>query len=176
MKPIRLARETIYTSEWVDLHVDRVKFPGGRIIERHHLLDFSKKGVASLVRNDANDLLLINSYRYTLDLLQWELPAGDTEVDEDPLVTAKRESLEETGYDTSEHKLIYTYYPLVGISNKVFHIVSSKVGEKKQAFDNNEVKEVRWFSCTELNYMVQKKQLTDGFSLVGILLHLQNAY
>ncbi len=48
MKPKRLARTVVYENPWVNLYVDKVQFPGGRIIEEHHLLDF-EKGVNALV-------------------------------------------------------------------------------------------------------------------------------
>jgi hypothetical protein len=37
-KPQRLNREIIHQSPWVNLYADKVKFPGGRIGERHYVL------------------------------------------------------------------------------------------------------------------------------------------
>jgi hypothetical protein len=45
MIPERLARKVVYQSEWVNLYVDKVQFPSGRIIEHHHLLDFEYPAV-----------------------------------------------------------------------------------------------------------------------------------
>ena len=47
MKPQRLARTIIYENPWVNLYLDKVRFPDGRIIEKHHLLDFEKEAGGS---------------------------------------------------------------------------------------------------------------------------------
>ena len=39
-KPKRLARTVIYENPWVNLYIDKVAFPGGRIVEEHHILEF----------------------------------------------------------------------------------------------------------------------------------------
>jgi len=62
--PVRLARTTIYENPWVSLYVDRVRFPGGRIIEAHHVLHFDKEAVAAIVEDAADRVLLVEAYRY----------------------------------------------------------------------------------------------------------------
>lgn len=37
MFPKRLDRTIIYENPWVNLYVDKVLFPDGRLIEKHHL-------------------------------------------------------------------------------------------------------------------------------------------
>ena len=76
MMPKHLSRITIYESEWINLHVDKVKFPDGRVVDKHHHLDFPKKSVASLVENNNAELLLIQAFRYTTGTIEWEIPAG----------------------------------------------------------------------------------------------------
>jgi ADP-ribose pyrophosphatase len=39
MKPERLARTAIYEDPWLNLYVDKVRFPHGRVIEKHHVLN-----------------------------------------------------------------------------------------------------------------------------------------
>ena len=172
MKPKRLSRTVIYENPWVNLYVDRVQFPDGRIIEKHHLLDFEKEAVAVLVENTQNQVLLVHVYRYTTDTIEWEIPAGIVENDESVLEAARREVWEESGYETTHHELIYTYYPMNGISNKMFHIVRSQATKKTGDFDRNEVKEFKWVSRQEIQEMVRNKLMKDGFSLTALLLYL----
>ena len=63
MKPKRLSRTVIYENPWVNLYIDKVQFPGGRIIDKHHLLDFKKEAVGVLVENEANQTLASLSNR-----------------------------------------------------------------------------------------------------------------
>lgn len=172
MKPKRLSRTVIYENPWVNLYVDRVQFPDGRIIEQHHLLDFEKEAVAVLVENAQSQILLAHVYRYTTDTIEWEIPAGAVESDESTLDAARREVLEESGYDTTDHKVIYTYYPMNGISNKIFHIAHCRVTGKVNDFDRNEVKEVKWVSRHEIETLIKDRIVRDGFSLPALLLYL----
>ena len=172
MKPTRLSRTVIYENPWVNLYVDKVRFPDGRIIEQHHLLDFEKEAVAALVENSEGQVLLVHVYRYTTDTIEWEIPAGSVEEGESILEAARREVWEESGYETTDHELIYTYHPMNGISNKVFHIARCRATSNTGDFDRNEVKEVKWVSRQEIQTMIRDRLVRDGFSLPALLLYL----
>ncbi len=172
MKPKRLSRTVIYENPWVNLYVDKVQFPGGRIIERHHVLEFEKEAVAVLVENTQGQVLLVHAYRYTTNSIEWEVPAGIVEPGEPIIEAARREAREESGYETEDHELLYTFYPMNGISNKVFHIVRSRAIGGTGVFDENEVKEFKWVSKPEIQRMIKNKRVRDGFTLTALLLHL----
>ena len=172
MKPRRLSRTIVYENPWVSLYVDRVKLPGGRVLDEHHVLHFGHEAVAALVENDRQQLLLVNVYRYVTDTVEWEVPAGVLEDGEAVLDAARREVLEESGYETTDHELVYTYYPMYGIADEVFHIARCRVTTRLGDFDRNEVKTFRWASREEIRQMVREGLIKDGFSLVALLLHM----
>ena len=172
MKPKRLSRTVIYENPWVNLYVDKVQFPGGRIIDKHHVLEFEKQAVAVLVEDAQGQILLVHAYRYPTDSLEWEVPAGMVEPGEPIIEAAKREVREESGYETTDHELVYTYYPTIGISNKVFHIVRSRAAGGTGVFDRNEVKEYKWVSKPEIQEIIQDRLVRDGYTLTALLLYL----
>ncbi len=172
LKPKQLSRNVIYENHWVNLYVDKVELPGGRIIEQHHLLDFGFEASAAIIRNERGDILLVQAYRYVTDSLEWEIPAGGIEPGESIIEAARREAREEAGYETTDHQLIYTYYPMNGMANKVFHLVRCRATDNLGEFDPNEIKAVRWFSQAEIKEMVATRQLRDGYTLTGLLLEL----
>ena len=88
MRPKRLSRDTLYTSDWLDLHRDRVELPSGTILEQYHVLDFPRECVAAVVENADGDILLIRIHRYPGDREHWEIPAGRIEDDDDILGAA----------------------------------------------------------------------------------------
>jgi ADP-ribose pyrophosphatase len=170
--PTRLDRTVIYESPWVNLYRDRVALPSGQVIEQYHLLDFGRGAVAVIVEDDQGKILLERVARYPTGTVTWELPAGRIEADEPVLDAAQREVLEETGYQTGEHKLIYVYHPMNGISNMTVHVVHCRAGRGSGQWDENEVAGFGWFTVEELRRMIRRGEITDGFALLGLLLHL----
>lgn len=169
-KPERLNRTVIYESRWVNLYRDRVMLPNGHVVEQHHFLDFGPGSVAVVVENEQGQILMEQIARYSTGTTTWELPAGGIDPGEEPLHAAAREVHEETGYETHDHVLVYQYHPLNGISNKLVFVVRCRAGAKTGLLDENEVSAVRWFSRDELAAMIERKEITDGMSLIGLLL------
>ncbi len=172
MIPKQLSRTTVYESVWINLYIDKVKFPDGRLIDKHHYLDFPKTSVAALVENDKTELLLIQAYRYTTGSIEWEIPAGWCESTETIIETAQREVLEETGYQTERHSLLYKFNPMIGISNAIHHIVYCRAAQQVTDFDRNEVNSTHWVSIPEVRTMIKEKRIYDGLSLMAILIYI----
>lgn len=172
MFPKRLGRTVIYENPWVNLYVDKVIFPDGRLIEKHHYLHYDSQSVGIVIENHRNAILLIQSYRYVTNSIEWEIPAGRIEEGESPQEAAKREVLEETGYTVTEPLLIYTFNPSNGMSDAVFNIVKCKAISNIDNFDKNEVKELKWATISDIKEMISKNQIKCGPSLIGLLLVL----
>lgn len=171
-RPKRLSRKTIYQSDRINLHHDTVEFPGGRIIENMHMLDFPSEAVGAIALNKEGKILLEYAYRYHTGIDGWEIPAGGIDKGETIIAAGMREVLEETGYKTKNHELIYTYNPSNGSSNQVFHIIQCEVTSGDQTkFDTNEVRETRWFTIDEIKKMITNKEIADGYTLSALLLY-----
>jgi ADP-ribose pyrophosphatase len=172
MFPERLSRTVVYENPWVNLYVDKVIFPDGRLIEKHHYLHYDRQSVGIVIENDNDEILLIQSYRYVTNSIGWEIPAGRIEEGETPEEAAKRETLEETGYTVTEPRLIYTFNPSNGMSDAVFNIVKCKAISGIDDFDKNEVKERRWIPKSEIREKIGRNEIKCGPSLIGLLLTL----
>lgn len=135
------------------------------------MIEFDREAVAAIVVDSRDRLLFVHSYRYCVDATTRELPAGAIEEGESILQAAKREVCEETGYETTSPELLYTYWPMNGISDKVFHITRCRAKSRTGNFDTNEVDEVKWFSREEIKGMMASGELKDGFTLVSPLVH-----
>ena len=171
--PKRINRETLYESKWVNLYKDEVIFPDGRLIKEHHMLEYDYEAVAVIVENEKDEILFIESYRYTTQSVSLEIPAGGVDSKETIIEAGIREVLEETGYEIGDCESIYRYYPNNGISNQVFNIIKAKAIKKSMSFDKNEVKNVMWLGKATIKDKIIAKEILDGFSLTALLIHLQ---
>jgi 8-oxo-dGTP pyrophosphatase MutT (NUDIX family) len=80
---------------------------------------------------------------------------------------------EETGFESFDHRLVYTYYPQQGSSNKLFQIVFCRAGEQTGSFDPNEISEVGWFSKDEVEAIIARGEMQDGLGLTALLLWMR---
>jgi 8-oxo-dGTP pyrophosphatase MutT (NUDIX family) len=167
--PQRLARRVLYTCPWLTLYQDEVRLPDGRLLPEYHVVQF-QDGVGVLVENDLGELLFEHTYRYATQRLEWAIPAGGIDAGEDPLSAARREVYEETGIETSAHRLLYSYHPNNGASSQTFFLAHCKAGAQTGAMDHGEIKAYRWMAPAEAMSMVNSGEMMDGLSLTGILL------
>jgi len=100
-----LAVRKVYTSPWVDVSVLKIRLPDGHIVDDYHQIDLP--GFVVVFAQVSNgQVILIRQYKQGIHGLSLCLPAGAIEEGEDPLSTAQREFLEETGYVSDEwHRL-----------------------------------------------------------------------
>ncbi|MDR3353471.1 MAG: NUDIX hydrolase, partial [Synergistaceae bacterium] len=86
----------IYDGRILNLRVDRVKLPDGRISSREVVEH--KPAVVVIAENERSEVLLITQHRYPVGKTIIELPAGIAESGEDYSAAAERELREETGW------------------------------------------------------------------------------
>ena len=94
------SQERKFTGVLINVRHDQVELPNGENTVREVVEHPGGVAIAALTEN--NELLMVDQYRYAQQRVMREVPAGKREFGEDPLITAKRELEEETGYDAEE--------------------------------------------------------------------------
>src|SRR4030095_13802910 len=84
-----LAHRTVHEGRVVALHVDEVEEPGGVRATREVVRQ--RGSVAALAVDAQGRVLLVRQYRYAVDELLWELPAGRIDPGETPAQAGRRE-------------------------------------------------------------------------------------
>jgi 8-oxo-dGTP pyrophosphatase MutT (NUDIX family) len=163
-------RRTLYESDWVNLTLEDVEIAEGRRLE-HHVIRMPRQSVAVVVLDDADRVLLLWRHRFITDTWGWELPAGWVDLGEAPEQAARREVEEETGWTPGPLTELSRYYALPGISDLRFTLYradgASYQGEPP---DPSESTRVEWVPMADLRKLIDKGQLTDGPSLLGLSL------
>lgn len=167
--PERLARDVIYESDYVCLYADKVKLPSGYIIEKYHQIHYPHESISIVVFNEKDEVLLIQSKRYTVMRLEWEIPAGRVEEGESKEDAARRECMEETGCTVKDLKFLCTQNPANGMSDCVCHVFAARVETEAMDFDEDEVKVKKWVSREHVLEMLRKNETKCGVSILALL-------
>ncbi|MBD5156444.1 MAG: NUDIX hydrolase [Butyrivibrio sp.] len=167
--PERLERNVIYESDYVSLYADKVRLPNGYIIEKYHQVHYPHEAVSIVVFNENNEVLLIQSKRYTVMRLEWEIPAGRVEAGESKEDAARRECIEETGCTVKDLKFLCSQNPANGMSDCVCHVFAARVDTESMSFDENEVKAKKWVSRDSVLEMLRNNETKDGVAILALL-------
>lgn len=145
----------------------------GKIIIREKLFKGNEDGKASIILpiTDQNTVILTIQPRvFTKSTIGISLPAGYVEKNEKHIEAARRELLEETGYDSNKLIEVAEFYQDDGIGaayNKGFIALNcNKVANQK--LDESEF--IKYFECTidELLELYERKYILDGGSQLVI--------
>jgi 8-oxo-dGTP pyrophosphatase MutT (NUDIX family) len=166
----------LYNSEWVRLLLVDVEIPGGKRFD-HHVVRVPQAASATVAYDSRQGVLLLWRHRFITDTWGWEIPAGRIDAGETPEQAARRETLEETGWEPGPLTPLVTYHPVNGLSDIVFHCFladsATLVGEPS---DPSESERVEWVGVTELRDIVREGKMRDGFSLTAVLFALAHGH
>jgi ADP-ribose pyrophosphatase len=98
-KPLWRRRSSTYIIDSPHLRIrsDEVELPSGVVIPHYYVRE-SLGFVMIFALTPQREVVLVRQYRYGIDAVIVELPAGTIDPGEDPLACAQRELAEETGY------------------------------------------------------------------------------
>jgi ADP-ribose pyrophosphatase len=118
-----------------------------------------------------DEVILIKQFRPSLNKWVLEVPAGRVEVNEALEDTARRELIEEVGYDTKTLIKLVSIYPAPGYSDEVLHIFLAKdltyVGSKLEVGELIEVVKVKLDSALDL---ILSDDVVDAKTLISLLI------
>ncbi len=115
---------------------------------------------------------LIRNFRIAVDETLIELPAGTIEDGEDPLETARRELVEETGYRAGRLEKLCEFYMSPGILNERMHLfLATDLQAGPTALESGEEIQTHVVDWVEALRLVETGQVRDAKSLVGLLFY-----
>ncbi len=160
--------QLVYEGGLLKIRRDEVKLPDGGQAWREYVVHPGAVMILAFV--DDETILLERQFRYPKHRHFIELPAGKLEKDEPPLSTAKRELIEECGFEAGEWWKIVTLDPCIGYSTEVIEVFGARnlrhVGAKLDVGEHLESFEVKIAEALE---WVRDGIITDTKTTLGLL-------
>lgn len=167
LRETRIDGMTAYAGSFLQVQKDLVSLPDGN----HATREFIRHPGAVVVIPvfDDGSILMERQFRYPLNQVFIEFPAGKIDANEDPLLCAQRELKEETGYSASAWEFICTIHNAIAYSDEHLDIYLARGLQAGQAaLDEGEFLETFSASPEELLEWVRAGKITDVKTVIGI--------
>lgn len=163
-----LSRRSVYRGKFLDLQIDRVELPNGRIADMEVV---RHPGASAMVpiTGDGN-VLLVRQFRYAVGGWLLEVPAGKLDTGEEPEVCARRELVEEVGVLAGELVPLGAIWASPGFTDeKIWLFLARSLEEARQSLDSDEVLTVESLPFADAVRQVHRGEISDGKSVCALL-------
>jgi ADP-ribose pyrophosphatase len=164
-----VASRRIHEGRIVRLREDTVELADGRAVLREVV---EHDEVAAAVPLDSQgDVILVRQYRLPAQEALLEIPAGGVDGGESVEEAAQRELQEETGYRAGRLERLTGFFVSPGYCTEMIHVfLATDLAESTIAGDDDENITLERMSLARAIEMIEKGEIKDGKSIVGLLL------
>lgn len=159
--------ETIYSGRVITLKIDTIEMPNQKYSKRE-IVEHPGAVVILPVLPDGK-ILFVHNYRTAVSKSLLELPAGLIEYAEEPKDTAKRELLEETGYEASELTYLFDAYSSPGFTNEKWQMFLATGLEKVTDEIDPEIQDHSTYTLAEALDLIDNFRVSDSKTIMGCL-------
>ena len=181
--------EHIVKDEWIDFRKSRYRFPDGREFEPYY--SYSRRDYVVIVATDeAGNYICVRQYRHGIKRVTTEFCAGgiercdgkeygsrlDKDSAEDALAAAKRELMEETGYESDDWKFLLSVPSNATMADNYANIFVAKNCRKVsgQSLDETEFLNVHLHTREEIDEMIADGEFPQASHILALLLADKN--
>ena len=163
-----LASDSAYRGAFFEVRRDEVRRPDGKPAVREYIRHPGAVMMVPLL--DENTVVLVRQFRYPLRRHFLEVPAGRIEPGEEPLATAKRELIEECGYEAARWRHLTTLHPCIGYSDERIELYLARdLRHVGAGPDDGEFLEVLPTPIDQALKWVRDGRITEVKAIIGLL-------
>jgi ADP-ribose pyrophosphatase len=168
LEETKISSQEIFNGVAIHLFKDEILLPNGhtgiREVIRH------PGAVCVLPLTDDGDVIFVNQFRYALNKVTLEVPAGKLEKGEDPKEAALRELSEETGLTAKNIVHIGDLYTTPALIDEVIHMyIATDLTQGEQHLDYDEFVNTLKIPLSKAVDMVMAGEIKDSKTQTIIL-------
>jgi len=166
----RVDGEVVFKGKLLDVRRDTVRLPDGELGTREYIVH---PGAVLIVPvQDDGRLVVERQFRYPLNRVMLEFPAGKLDAGESALETAKRELIEEAGFTARTWTPLGTVHTVVSYSTEAIEFfVAEGLAHVGAKLDHGEFLEVIDMSVDEMLAALDAGDITDVKTVAALLLY-----
>lgn len=163
----RLDGEVLLSGGFLQVRRDTVRLPDGATASREYIVHPGAVAVIPIL--DDGRIVLVRQYRYPLQRVLLEFPAGKIDPGESVARCAERELREETGYTAREWARGGLFHNAAAYCDERIEIWFARgLSAGGQSLDDGEFVEVVEHDAETLEAMARQGELTDAKTLIGL--------
>lgn len=161
MKEKTLKKTTVYDGHIIKVRCDCALSAEGDEVPREVVEHPGGVGIA--LEDDEGKFFFVTQYRYAQEEIMLEYPAGKKEAGEDPMTTAKREIIEETGYEGVDFVHLGSMVPTPAYDTEVIELYYARQGRYLgQHLDSDEAINLTKFTLDEITEKIVSGEVKDA--------------
>ena len=161
IREITRKKTTVYDGHILKVRLDEAELLDGTTAPREVVVHPGGVGIA--LEDDEGKFFFVTQWRYGQDKVMLEYPAGKKEPGEDPLTTAKREIIEETGYEGEGFVRLGSLVPTPAYDTEVIELYYARQGKYVgQHLDEDENINLSKLTLDEITQKILSGEVDDA--------------
>ena len=165
-----LESQYLHKEPWLTIRKDRCELPNGKAVPAFYVNEYPD-WVNVFGLTERGEVILVKQYRHGINEVGTELPGGVAEEGETPETAARREMVEETGYEFNHFEYLGKVCANPSTTNNFTHMFFATGGKKTsdQKLDETEDVEVIFASVDEVIQLVKENKITQSLHVNTIM-------
>jgi ADP-ribose pyrophosphatase len=168
----QVATEPVFDGKLLHVRRDTVRLPDGTLATREYIVHPGAVLIIPVLSDGS--LVIVRQFRYPLERILIEFPAGKLDPGEAPLTTAQRELREETGYIAARWQRLGRVHAVVSYSTEeIEFLIAEDLTHVGGELDAGEFLEVGTMSIEQMLAAIDRDEITDAKTIAALLLYVR---